>query len=95
MELEELNEVATLLHVTSEIATNHPKLQGIAKACQERLDEINLELINAAAPPKPTPIAEIKAAQHTTGKLSLKNETEVDEEYNPHKDSDPIVERRV
>ena len=41
---EELNEVATLLHITSEIATNHPKLAGIALACQKRLDEINVAL---------------------------------------------------
>ncbi len=46
-ETEELNEIASLLHVTSEIATNHPKLGGIARACQKRLDEINLELVKA------------------------------------------------
>jgi hypothetical protein len=78
MELDELNEVASLLHITSEIATNHPKLTAIQGACVQRLNEINQELIDAAAPPKPTPPAEIKAAQHTTGKLSLKDETEVE-----------------
>lgn len=42
---EELNEVATLLHCTSEIATNHPSLGGIQRACQRRLAEINTEFL--------------------------------------------------
>ncbi len=46
---EELNEVASLLHVTSEIAQNHPNLQAIGRACQRRLVEINAELVDAEA----------------------------------------------
>ncbi len=46
-EAEELNEIASLLHIGSEIAVNHPKLGAIARACQKRLDEINLELVEA------------------------------------------------
>ncbi len=40
----ELNEVATLLHVASEVMTNHPNMASIARACQRRLNEIDLQL---------------------------------------------------
>lgn len=51
----ELNEVGTLLHITESIVTNHPKYSGIARACQKRLDEINLECITAESLPKERP----------------------------------------
>lgn len=85
MDMEELNEVASLLHITSEIATNHPKLVGIQRACLRRLTEIDQEFLGAEAKPTSTPPAELKAAQHTTGQLSLKKQDE----------DEPIVERRV
>lgn len=47
MDMNELNEVATLLHVTSEIATNHPQLSAIQRACQRRLAQINVSLTEA------------------------------------------------
>lgn len=78
MDQNELNEVASLLHITSEIVTNHPQLAGISQACQTRLQEINKEFLDAEAAPKPTPVADLKAAQHTTGKLSLKDEPEIE-----------------
>ncbi len=40
----ELNEVATLLHVASEVMTNHPNMASIARACQRRLNEIDTQL---------------------------------------------------
>lgn len=43
MELEELNEVGTLLHIMTEIATNHPGFPGIGRACQRRLNEIEAD----------------------------------------------------
>lgn len=49
MDSEELNEVATLLHVTSEIATNHPQLGGIQRTCQRMLAKINADLIEEEA----------------------------------------------
>src|SRR5213075_1312691 len=67
MNPDELNEIATLLHITSEIATNHPKLGGIARACQKRLDEINLALVQAegeAAEAKKQAEAERQAAEY-------------------------------
>lgn len=85
MDMDELNEVATLLHVTSEIVQNHPQLAGIQRVCQRRLAEINQDFLNAEAPSKPTSQAEVKAAQHTTGQLSLKQQDEAKLE----------VERRV
>ncbi len=45
----ELNEVATLLHVASEVMTNHPNMASIARACQRRLNEIDAELKDAEA----------------------------------------------
>ncbi len=80
MDMEELNEVATLLHISSEIATNHPKLTYIAKICAERLLEINQDLIDADSPPKlaPRPAPEVDEPEH---------EYVVEES--------PVVERRV
>lgn len=49
MNQEELNEVGTLLHIAESIATNHPNLQGIGRACQRRLNEIEADLRAAEA----------------------------------------------
>ncbi len=46
---EELNEIASLLHITTELATNHPNLQAIFRACVSRLNEINAEQADAEA----------------------------------------------
>ncbi len=46
---EELNEIASLLHITSEIMSNHPNLQGIARTCLRRLGEIEAEQKDAEA----------------------------------------------
>lgn len=52
MDQNELNEVGTLLHIMETIVTNHPKLAGIARTCQRRLEEINKDHLEREAAPK-------------------------------------------
>ncbi len=75
IEIDELNEIATLLHVTSEIATNHPNCAAISRACQRRLAEINAELVDAE-------VKEVEANKQAAADRQAKA-------YVPPKEGDP------
>lgn len=98
MNQELLNEVGTLFHIKTEIATNHPGFDAVGRACHKRLQEIEAEFKmaeQAEAAPRVVSQAELKAAQHTTGQLSLKKQYE-DETVKEHGNPEvPNVDRRV
>lgn len=92
MDIDELNEVASLLHITSEIATNHPQLSAIQRACQRRLAEINVSLTKA----------EIEQAANEKKARDEKAAAEYEPDEEPLVENDPSgldhsapVERRV
>lgn len=82
MDMEELNAIATLLHITSEIATNHPDLKAIQKACLQRLGEINQELADADAEQA---VADAKAVADEAAKNYKAPEDGSDEQATPPK----------
>ena len=93
---DELNEVASLLHIASEIMTNHPNMASIARACQRRLSEIDEKLKAAEAKEvednKKT-LAEKQAADYKAPKPGDADYIEPEKEWTPNSNAE--IERRV